>query len=106
MSSIDLNTLSVKELKQLQRDVDKAIASFEDRQKSEARAKLEEQARAMGFTLAELLEGMEVKKTRAPAQAKYQHPENSALTWSGRGRKPHWFVEALAAGKTPEDLTI
>ena len=106
MSSIDLNTLSVKELKQLQRDVEKAIASFEDRQKSEARAKLEEQARAMGFTLAELLEGVEVKKTRAPAQAKYQHPENHALTWSGRGRKPHWFVEALAAGKTPEDLTI
>jgi DNA-binding protein H-NS len=106
MSSIDLNALSVKELKQLQRDVEKAIASFEDRQKSEARAKLEEQARAMGFTLAELLEGVEVKKTRAPAQAKYQHPENPSLTWSGRGRKPQWFTAAIAAGKTPEDLSI
>ena len=106
MTHIALTSLSLKELKQLQRDVERSIASYEDRQKSEARAKLEEQARAMGFTLAELLEGVEVKKTRAPAQAKYRHPENPAFTWSGRGRKPHWFVEALAAGKTPEDLTI
>ena len=106
MSSIDLNALSLKELKQLQRDVDKAIASFEDRQKSEARAKLEEQARAMGFTLAELLEGVETKKTRAPAEAKYAHPENPSLTWSGRGRKPQWFNDAIAAGKTAEELAI
>jgi len=106
MIQIDLNSLSLKELKQLQRDVEKAIASFEDRQKAEARAKLEETARAMGFTLAELLEGVEVKKTRAPAQAKYQHPENPALTWSGRGRKPQWFSAAIAAGKTPEDLSL
>ena len=106
MTQIDLHSLSLKELKQLQRDVERSIASYEDRQKSEARAKLEEQARAMGFTLAELLEGVEVKKTRAPAQAKYRHPENPALTWSGRGRKPQWFSAAIAAGKTPEDLSI
>lgn len=106
MSAIDLNALSLKELKQLQRDVEKAIASFEDRQKSEARAKLEEQARAMGFTLAELLEGVVVKKTRVPAQAKYAHPENPSLTWSGRGRKPQWFNDAIAAGKTAEELSI
>ncbi len=106
MTQIDLHSLSLKELKQLQRDVERSIASYEYRQKSEARAKLEEQARAMGFTLAELLEGVEVKKTRAPAQAKYQHPENPALTWSGRGRKPQWFSAAIAAGKTPEDLSL
>lgn len=106
MTPIDLNSLSLKELKQLQRDVEKAITSYEDRQKAEARAKLEEQARAMGFTLAELFEGVEVKKTRVPAQAKYQHPENPALTWSGRGRKPQWFNEAIAAGKTSEDLSV
>ena len=105
MSSIDLNTLSVKELKQLQRDVEKAIASYEDRQKADARAELEAKAKEMGFTLAELM-GLEAKKTRAPAQAKYAHPENSSLTWSGRGRKPQWFIDALAAGKTPEGLSL
>ena len=106
MTLIDLNTLSLKELKQLQRDLEKAIVGYEDRQKAGARAELEAKAKEMGFTLAELLPGVDSKKTRAPAHAKYQHPKNSDLTWSGRGRKPLWFVEALAAGKTPEDLSI
>ena len=105
MTHINLHLLSLKELKQLQRDVERAIASYEDRQKAEARAELEAKAKEMGFTLAEVM-GIEAKKTRAPAQAKYQHPENPALTWSGRGRKPQWFADALAAGKTPEDLSL
>jgi len=37
---------------------------------------------------------------------KYRHPENLALTWSGRRRKPQWFVEALETGKTAEDIAI
>lgn len=59
----------------------------------------------MGYSLSELI-GVEVKTTRAPAVAKYRHPENAALTWSGRGRKPLWFAEALATGKSAEDLAI
>jgi len=105
MTQIDLNDLSLKELKQLQRDVEKAIGSYEDRQKAEARAELEVKAKEMGFTLAELM-GIEGKKTRVPKAAKYAHPENPSLTWSGRGRKPQWFTDALAAGKTPEDLSV
>ena len=69
------------------------------------RAKLEAIAKEMGYSLAELI-GVEVKATRAPAVAKYRHPENAALTWSGRGRKPQWLVEALAAGKSADDLVI
>ena len=56
-------------------------------------------------SMADLI-GTEVKPSRAPAAAKYRHPENPSLTWSGRGRKPLWFVAALDAGKTPEDLAI
>jgi len=51
-------------------------------------------ARDLGYSLAELV-GTETKSSRAPAAAKYRHPKNPALTWSGRGRKPQWFVEAL-----------
>ena len=59
----------------------------------------------MGYSLADLI-GTEIKPTRAPVPAKYRHPENPSLTWSGRGRKPLWFVAALDSGKTPEDLAI
>jgi len=41
-----------------------------------------------------------------PAPAKYRHPENPALTWSGRGHKPQCFVDALQAGKAAGDMAI
>lgn len=102
---MDLNSLSLAELKKLHKDLANAIANFEDRAKSKARAELEAQARAMGFSLAELV-GSEAPRKRAPASAKYRHPENPSETWSGRGRKPAWFAAAVAAGKSPEDLAI
>ncbi|PRD26440.1 UNVERIFIED_CONTAM: hvrA [Trichonephila clavipes] len=105
MADYDLEALSLTELKKMQKDVAKAISTFEDRQKAEARAKVEAIVKEMGYSLAELI-GVEVKATRAPAVVKYRHPENAALTWSGRGRKPQWFVEALAAGKSADDLAI
>jgi DNA-binding protein H-NS len=105
MADFNLEAMSLKELRQLQKDLTKAISTYEDRHKAEARTKLEAIAKEMGYSLAELI-GIEVKATRAPALAKYRHPENAALTWSGRGRKPQWFVEALDAGKSASDLAI
>ena len=105
MADFNVETLSLKELKSLQKDLARAISNFEDRKKSDARSKLEGIAKEMGYSLAELI-GTDVKPTRAPAAAKYRHPDNSDLTWSGRGRKPLWFVAALDAGKSPEDLAV
>ena len=105
MADYDLEDLSLSELKKMQKDVAKAISTFEDRQKAEARAKVEALARDLGYSLAELV-GSETKSSRVPAAAKYRHPENPALTWSGRGRQPQWLVEALEAGKTASDLAI
>ncbi len=101
----NLDTLSLAELKQLQKDLAKTIAGFDDRKKSEARAMLEAQAKEMGYTLAELA-GLPATRKRAEARLKYRHPENADVTWSGRGRKPHWFNAHLAAGHSPESLEI
>jgi DNA-binding protein H-NS len=103
--AIDLNPLSLKELKDLQSQVAKAISSFEDRRKKQALVELEEKAREMGFSLAELTGATGTRK-RSPAVAKYANPANPTETWSGRGRKPRWFAAALQAGKKPEDMMI
>lgn len=103
--SFDLNVLSLKELKDLQTQVSRAIATYEDRRKKEALAELEEKARAMGFSLAELT-GVSTSRKRAPAAAKFANPANMAETWSGRGRKPRWFVEAINSGRSPDDLAV
>jgi DNA-binding protein H-NS len=103
--AMDLNSLSLKELKDLQSQVAKAIAGFEDRRKREVIAELDEIARAKGFSLAELTGAAPTRK-RSPSVAKYANPANKDDTWSGRGRKPRWFSEALAKGKKPESMAI
>ena len=105
MADFNLEAMSLKELRQLQKDLAKAISTHEDRHKAEARTKLEAIAKEMGFSLTELI-GIEVKATRAPDLAKYRHPENAALTWSGRGRKPQWFADHINAGKDPSALAV
>lgn len=103
--SVNLGAMSLKELKDLQVQVAKAIAGFGDRKKKQALAELEEKARQMGFTLAELTGAVTARK-RTPATAKYANPSETSETWSGRGRKPRWFVAALASGKKPEHMAI
>ena len=104
MPDFNLSALSLAELRDLQKSVTKAISTFEVRQKAEAREKVEILARDLGFTLAELVELEEPRRKRAPSTKIYRHPENRALTWSGRGRKPGWFAAHVDAGKDPEEL--
>ena len=105
MSDIDLNNLSRDELKKLQKDVDKAIENYDVRRKQDARAAAEAKAREMGFSLSELIDGS-AKKGRTPKPAKYRHPENPSLTWSGRGRQPDWIKEALENGRSKDEFLI
>lgn len=107
MAQVDLQNMSLDELKRLQKDVAKAIDDYEARKKREALAAVEAKASEMGFTLAELTGETPSKKGGKPKlPPKYQHPENPALTWSGRGRKPDWIKEGLEAGKSLDDFLI
>lgn len=106
MAAINLDKMNLDELKKLQKDVNKAVATYEDRQRKEALEAAEKAAREMGFSLSELT-GAKLTKGRKPAAAaKYRHPENPELTWSGRGRRPAWITEAVNEGKSIEDYAI
>lgn len=102
---MELNSLSLKELKDLHTQVAKAIATFEDRRMRDAVSKLEANARDLGFSLADLVDASQPRK-RPAAAPKYANPHNADDTWSGRGRKPRWFIDAVEAGKSPVDLEI
>jgi len=73
---MDLNTLSLKELKKLRKDVDKTIADFKDRKKREALAELEKKAAEMGFSLSELASVGKAKKVSPP---KYRNPNGAGV---------------------------
>ncbi|MCA8883160.1 MAG: H-NS histone family protein [Rhodobacteraceae bacterium] len=106
MAKIDLSKLDLDELKSLQKDVAKAIDQYEAKKRKEALDAVEALAREKGFTLSELTGAAPAKKTKSALPPKYKHPENPALTWSGRGRQPGWIKEGLESGKSLDDFLI
>ena len=105
--SLDLSSMSLKELKRLERDIANAIVTYDTRVKAVAIAELAAHARQLGFSLAELTGGaVSAKRSRTAAVDKYRNPANPSDTWSGRGRQPRWFAAALASGADATDLLI
>ncbi len=110
-SSIDLDSLSLKELTDLLAEIEAAIP---DKKKTEIvglREKLEAIAAEAGYTLAEVVGGRSGKRGSAAGSGtvavKYRNPENSAETWSGRGRTARWLAEKLKKrGVKLEDFAV
>ena len=102
---MNLEKMTLKELKDLQDKVAIAIFDYNKRQKAEARAAAVAAVKAFGFSLEDVLTEGKPKKISKVAP-KYAHPENPDLTWTGRGRKPKWIEAALASGKSLKDLEL
>jgi DNA-binding protein H-NS len=108
--SINLDSLSIAQLKELQ---DQAAAMVEQKQENkikEARQQIQQIAASLGMSVEEL---MGLKKTSAKNKAagqkvtpKYRNPNNSAETWTGRGRKPLWLQAELDKGQKLENFLI
>jgi len=103
--NIDLTNMDLKDLKKLQKNVAKEIDSFKDRKRQEALAAAQEAVGALGFKLEDLMRSSK-KMPKEKSLPKYAHPENSAQTWTGKGRRPAWVVAHVEAGGSLEDLAI
>lgn len=106
---IDLSKLSLAELEALAREIEQEIIARREAERQRVLEQMRELAGSIGMTVEDLLkqERGRSRATAAPAaaEAKYRHPENTALTWSGRGKRPQWITEWLASGRTLEDLS-
>jgi DNA-binding protein H-NS len=100
--AINLEKLSLDDLKELKRDVELAIRGFEKRRKKEALVAAQKAAQELGFSLEEIMS----EKSGSKGLPKYANPANPDQTWTGRGRQPAWVKDALAKGKSLEDLAI
>jgi len=101
--TIDLESMSKDELQTLKKNVDKALAGYEKRQKELALAAAQKAAQDHGFSLDEVLGKKGSGKTSIP---KFRNPQDATQTWSGRGRQPTWYKDAINAGADPSDLAI
>jgi len=101
--TIDLDALSRDELQKLIQDAQKALKTVESRRMAEAKRAAEMAAKEFGFSLEDVVAAGTKGSKGAP---KYVNPNNSSQTWTGRGRKPNWLIEALEAGKSLDDLAL
>ncbi|MCK0505496.1 H-NS family nucleoid-associated regulatory protein [Aromatoleum anaerobium] len=118
---MDLATLSLTELRRLQSKVETEIRRRSDNTRRELIKKMQKMAADEGLSLSDLIgsapasedkrspgkrKAKPAAKKTSPIPAKYRHPENPAISWSGRGRKPHWVVDWLAQDKPLVELEI
>lgn len=66
------------------------IQRREMQEKARIRQEIEALAAKSVYTLDDLLEegSKKAQKVSKPVAAKYRHPQEAALSWSGRGRQP------------------
>ena len=108
-AKINLGKLSERELKALKRGVENELKNTRTRAIAAAAKELQDAvqriAKKHGLTVNEVL-GKKRKYRKSPVPPKYRNPNDPSQTWSGRGRKPGWFGEALDKGKSAKSMEI
>ncbi|MEO5351273.1 MAG: H-NS histone family protein [Magnetococcus sp. YQC-3] len=104
--------MPLDELLNLKDDLEKLIKQKQKSQRKEVYAKMSELAKAAGYSSVDEFVASQGGKTRAPRAdkgvkmpPKYRSKDGTS-TWSGKGRKPGWIVDHLAAGGKLEALEI
>jgi DNA-binding protein H-NS len=105
--AVDIKSLNHSQLNDL---INKAQLRQNEMRKEKVvklREKINSLIKAEGYTFEDVF-GTTRKTKRAGAKVapKYRNPANPTQTWSGRGKRPHWFNDALKAGKKEKDLAI
>lgn len=107
--TMNLDKLSPAELQTLIRTAEAKMESARKTQIQDIRSKIDSILKNAGLTIGEVYpqRGRVGKGPKATVAPKYRNPADASQTWSGRGKRPVWFVEALKKrGVTPESLLI
>ncbi|QKY11983.1 H-NS family nucleoid-associated regulatory protein [Janthinobacterium lividum] len=102
---MNLENLTIAELRALQDDIKKQLKVREQKDLDEARAKILQIAQSLGKSVKELVgDGVRVK-TQTVA-VKYRNPNDVSQQWSGRGRQPKWVKDWVESGKSLDQAKV
>ncbi|MDV4143256.1 H-NS histone family protein [Shimia sp. FJ5] len=102
-----LDGMTRTELVELKTKIDIQLGRLEAQRKSDALEAARKAAEEFGFSLEELADAKKAKNGKlVKGMPKYADPKDISRTWTGKGRKPKWFDEALSAGIHPEDMEL
>lgn len=96
MKESQLEKMTVKELRELRVKIDGAIVARQNKDRSDLKQKMQAMAEEAGLTLDDVFGGRRGgAKGKGSVPVKYRHPDDSSMTWTGRGRRPKW-LEGIA----------
>lgn len=106
--AVDIKNLNHNQLNEL---ISKAQVRQNELRKEKVgkvREKVNALLKAEGFTFDDVFGARTPKSKRAgtTVAAKYRNPADAEQTWSGRGKRPRWFNDAIKAGKKEKDMLI
>jgi DNA-binding protein H-NS len=99
-----LDKLSYAELLKLQGRIEAAIAERRQEEAASTKEALRALAEKAGFSLNDLFGRRGARKSNG--EVKYRNPKDTSQTWTGRGRKPNWLVDAVKKGAKIESFSI
>jgi DNA-binding protein H-NS len=99
-----VDKMSYAELIALQKRVEEAISERRAADAQQTKEQLRQMAEKAGFDIRELYGKR--GSPRGTGVARYRNPKESSQTWTGRGRKPNWLVDAVKKGAKIESFKI
>ena len=96
MATPKIDNLSYGDLIKLEDRLKSAIAARKAEDAKVTKDELRAVAAKAGFDLEELFGKRGPRKGKGVA--KYRNPKDPAQTWTGRGRKPNWLIDAVKKG--------
>lgn len=105
-----IDGLGRAEIIELIQELQSRLEDLREQKRSQLAERWKAEALEAGLTVDAVLERSE-KTVSNPTRAKrgvkrYQHPDNPSITWSGRGRRPSWVVNHIAAGGEIDELLV
>ena len=104
--------MALTELLEQKRELEVEIARMQAQSRQEGLALVRQVMGEHGLSVADVAGAVSGQdkaarevKPRGPVAAKYRD-EATGKAWSGRGLKPTWLREALAAGRTLEEFAV
>ena len=95
-SANGLDKMSYAELLKLEERIQTAIAAKRVEDAASTKEALRAMAEKAGFSLNDLFGKRGGRK--GSGEVKFRNPKDTSQTWTGRGRKPNWLVDAVKKG--------
>ena len=95
-ASNGLDKMSYAELLKLEERIQTAIAAKRVEDAASTKEALRAMAEKAGYSLNDLFGKRGGRK--GSGEVKFRNPKDTSQTWTGRGRKPNWLVDAVKKG--------